>query len=67
MEEDGVSVPSASLKPKRENGKRVQKRKVEKINWSCEASDTPTRSTPSIELKGCLEDSVTFFESLEGC
>lgn len=47
MEDDGPSVLFASLKLRRENVKWVEKRKVEKIKWSCETNDTPTRSAAS--------------------
>lgn len=47
MEDDGGSVLFASLKLRRENVKWVEKRKVEKINWSFETKDMPTRSAPS--------------------
>lgn len=47
MEDDGASVLFASLQLRGKNVKRVEKRKVEKINWSFETKDMPTWSAPS--------------------
>lgn len=70
MEDDGVSMLFVSLKVGREDVKGMGKKKVKKVNWSCETTDTPTQSAISVLEKLKAVQRIQYeslLESLEGC